>query len=390
MAVPRPGKNAGRPTHPVTRPTLGELAVRKTATTTTNATGNLQPAQQNQAPATRRVLAVGPSGRFQGQLQRTCEADGALELTCAANLRQGREMLRQEPIDLVLLKPELPDGSGLTLAEELACSRQLVRTVVLTDEPSAELATTAMRAGACDLLETDMPIDELAGRLRQALEKPTRDHIQAQRLERLHRLCQRLNQARQEVAQQVDLLCHDLVTAYQELACQLDQAMHGAEYGAAIGDELELETLIRRTLEHLTRKLGRAHGAVYLPASADEFSLGGYASHDTTDGPADMALEDLADRLAPAVAECRRPIHLKDPEQLHQWLGSAVGPLAGHELVAFPCRDENETLAVVVLFRDAGEPFAEEAVEVASAVGDRLGQALGRMIRIHHRHIPDQ
>jgi hypothetical protein len=42
-----------------------------------------------------------------------------------------------------------------------------------------------------------------------------------------------------------------------------------------------------------------------------------------------------------------------------------------------------------VLFRDASEPFPPALLDVAAAIGPPLGQRLAKVIRIHHRHLPD-
>jgi hypothetical protein len=271
----------------------------------------------------------------------------------------------------------------------LARQPRCIQSIIIAEEPTLELATEAMRAGAVDLLDANLNWASMQRRLREALNRRTRDRIQAQRAERLQQLCQRLNSAREQVHDQVDTLCQDLVTAYQDLANQLDQAMHGTEYAAALDNELDLETLIRRTLEFLVRKLSKAHGVVYLPSSADEYSVAGFVSYDSADGPADVVLEDLADRLAPVVGQQYETVHLTTDQQLRRWVGDSLGPLSQQHLLAFPCQHEGETLAVVALFRDAAEPFDPQARDIADAVGPKLGEALGRMIRIHHRHIPE-
>src|SRR5690242_10652412 len=55
---------------------------------------------------------------------------------------------------------------------------------------------------------------------------------------RLRLVCRRLNQARHEISQQVDLLCNDLVRAYQEMAQQLNLAQTASEFAQALSGEL--------------------------------------------------------------------------------------------------------------------------------------------------------
>lgn len=344
-----------------------------------------------QQPATEpvRLLAVGAPDGFAGRLQAWSRAQPQLELRDATTLEEARAALRRRAADLVLVAPRLADGSGLALAEELAKQNHLTQTVLIASEPSSELMLSAMRAGVGDIVDPAFDDAQINERLQAVLGRPTRARVQAERAERLHRLCQRLNNARDEVSDQVDSLCSDLVDAYHELAGQVDDAMLGTEFWAVLDNELDLETLLRRTLEFLVRKVGPTNGVVYLPCSSDEFSLGGFVARHSEDGPPQVLLEDLADRLTPAVSEQPDVLHLTDDQAIQRWVGESLGPLSGQHVITFPCTHDDETLAVVALFRDETEPFDENAAHAAAAVAPRLGEALERMIRIHHRHIPE-
>jgi DNA-binding response OmpR family regulator len=348
-----------------------------------------QPDTGTALPRELRLLLVGGPAVLTRQLDEWSQAQPGIELRRAETLEQARAAIKHQSPDLALIEPDLPDGSGLTLAEELARGKELTLTIMLAGAPTAEQTLAAMRAGISDVLDPNVDTQTLDQRLRAVLDRPRRDRIQAQRAERLHRLCQRLHSAREEVSQQVDTLCSDLVQAYHELAGQLDAAMHGTEFSAVLDNELDLETLLRRTLEFLVRKVGRTHGVVYLPCSADEFSVGGFVGQSSEDGPPEVVLEDLADRLVPAMAQQQEVIELRDEATLQQWLDDAPGPLEGFDVIGVPCQHEGETLAVIVLFRDRVESFPADAGDVARAVGPRLGEALERMIRIHHRHMPE-
>jgi len=336
-----------------------------------------------------RILGVGLEEALADRLCEWAAGSEELDFSATGSIKGAWHTLENEPIDLVVMASHLPDGSTLAFAEQLANRPQLTHAALVADQPSVELATDAMRAGVADLIDGRLDWPSTQHRLGEVLTRQTRDRVQARRVERLHHLCKRLNTAREAVSDQVDTLCHDLVTAYQDLAHQLDQAMHGTEFTAVLDQELDLDTLIRRTLEFLVRKLGNTHGAVYLPSNADEYSVAGYISYEAADGPADVLLEDLADRLAPPLGQQYEPVHLTSDHQLRRWVGKSLGPLSEQHLLSFPCQHEDETLAVVALFRDAAEPFDPQAREIAQAVGPRLGEALGRMIRIHHRHLPE-
>lgn len=325
------------------------------------------------------------------QLCDTLRAVGAkagraeLQVTHARSLAEARARLAEGPIDLAMIEPNLPDGSGLDLADELARSRRITQTIVISEKPSLDAAIQAIRAGACDFIVKPLDLREIDDRIRLALQRQDREKVHAQQVRRLKRLCKKLSQARAEISQQVDILCNDLVTAYQELACQMQQVVQSSEYGVIIREELDLERLLRRTLEYLIEKAGPTNAAIFLPASADEYSLGGYVNYDCGSQGADMLLQHLADVLAPRVAECSELVHITDNEELRQWIGDDAAWLEDCHVVAFACRHDDEALAILTLFRDGGQPFGPVLTETCNAIAPMLAEALARIIRIHHR-----
>lgn len=336
-----------------------------------------------------RALLVGADPDLGQAIEASAPSGESIQLIHARSLTEARAQLTEKSVDLAVINPNLPDGSGLDLVDELNKSRRIVATVLIGDEPDLESAMRAIRAGASDYIVTPMNIEDINERVSRVLAKQRKSRDQAQRVRRLRRLCKKLNQARADVSKQVDILCNDLVTAYQELAGQMQQVVQATEFGAVIRDELDLEQLLRKTLEHLVEKAGPTNAAVFLPSSMDEYTLGGYVNYDCTPESADMLLQHLADVVAPKISNRDDLIHITDNQSLSHLLGGDAAYLIDSHMLAFACRSENETLAVVALFRDSADPFDQSVLDTAEAVSPLLGDALARVIRIHHRGLDD-
>ena len=336
-----------------------------------------------------RVLVVDQDPQFRTILERCNSSTNPMTILYARSLAEARKVLSDGVIDLAVIDSTLPDGSGVTLADELSNSRKITQTILVSEKPSLEVAIQAIRAGASDFIIKPLNLTEINDCVHKVLSKQKQSKEQAQRMRRLQRLCKKLNQARIDVSKQVDILCNDLVTAYQELACQMQHMVQTTEYSAIIRDELDLEQLLRKTLEYLIQKTGPCNAAIFLPASMDEFSLGGYVNYDRTPEAADMLLQHLADILAPRLADYDDVVHLTNDVDMEQWIGSDTMGLAGSELVAFGCHSRGEALAIMALFRDQHCPFDSTALDTCSAIGPLMGEALAKLIRIHHRHLPD-
>jgi len=335
-----------------------------------------------------RVLVVDQEDGFTRLLQQ-CSTGEPMQIDHARTIAEAHERLSLSVVDLAVIDQKLPDGSGLELAAELDKSRRITQTILISQKPDLDVALRALRAGATDFLSKTIDLEQANMRLRDVIERHGRIRTQNDRVRRLRRLCKKLNQARIDVSHQVDVLCNDLVTAYQELATQMQQVVQTSQFSAILKDELDLEAVLRKSLEYLIEKAGPTNAAIFLPSSMDEYSLGGYVNYDCTADSADMLLEHLGDVLAVKVADREDILHVTDNDTLAYWLGQDATYLRDSHMVAFPVRHDGETLAVIVLFRNEDDPFDHVLVDNCVAIAPLLGETLARVIRIHHRHMPD-
>ena len=321
---------------------------------------------------------------------RAASAPEGLRVTRVGSLSEARAQIKSQPFDLAVIRQQLPDGSGLELANELDRAHNGIRSIVISDSPNFDSAIAALRAGASDYITQadELNLAELNARVREVIDKQQEDKKQAGRVARLKRICKKLNAARTEVTEQVDILCNDLVTAYQELAGQVQQVVYTSEYGAIIKGELDFENLLRKTLEYLVDKAGATNAAIYLPSAMDEYALGGYVNADI--GPtSDVVLDHIADLIAPRVAEYAGVVHLHDPATVSEWLDADDALLKQSHMVAFPAIHDGETLAIAVIFRDGRNPYDAAVPDACEAIAPMMGEALARVIRIHHRAMPE-
>lgn len=345
----------------------------------------------------RRVLLVDASDALRPMLEQSKAEHGRVEVVYAATTKAAGKLIQDAgKIDLAMI-PQTGDGSDLDLARELKAKDPATATVMLTQTPDFTLAQEAMKIGAADIIikpaqdKADTAwLESTAQRVADVLDRQWTERVRSTRIRKLKRLCRKLNDARLEVTEQVDVLCNDLVTAYQELAVQVQNVTQTAGYRDAIGEELDLEAVLRKTLEYIVQQAGPCNAAVFLPSSADEFSLGGYVNYDCTKESADMLLEHLADVLAPAVANKGEELmHVTDNHSLDELLGDDWNYLADCDLLALPVNHDGEALAVITLFRDNEQPFTEPAIDAMSSIAEQMGELLGRIIRVHHRAMPE-
>lgn len=311
-----------------------------------------------------------------------------LHIHLARNIAEAHRRMGNTSPALVIIDHQLSDGPGMDFVRAVHTRSPDTQVILLAETLSAADTIEAMRAGASDVVIKPLVDRELVDRIRQAVERNQSSRKQQSRIDRLRRVCRKLNEARLEVSEQVNVLCNDLVAAYQDLADQMNCATQITEYTAMVRHELELEVVVRRTLEYLLQKVGPTNAAIFLPSNADEYTLGGYVNYDCTSDGAQLLLDHLADVIAPRLAATNDVQHVRDNDTLTAMFGDDAAYLADSHLVGIACEHEEETLAVITLFRDADQPYSQLAVDTLHAVGPLLAAHLTRIIRIHHRHVP--
>lgn len=347
-----------------------------------------------EAPRVPRVLIVSGNRlerlRLASKLTDVVDHTGSHIAVCvqAESCKEAMSTIESDQIDLALIKTELPDGSGLTLTREIARRGRCPASILLAENPTLDQAVEAMRCGAMDIVSCRAAAADLIASVRTAFDRSRQARTREARIDRLTRVCRRLNQARHEVTKQVSSLCGDLVNAYQELSGQVLELSIASEFNGLIRQELDVESLLRTALEFILAKTGPTNAAVFLPATSSDFSLGAYVNYDCPKDAADVLLDHLAGIVAPRMEKEHELKVLTSYDELESFLGADAHWLAESGAITFACHHEEECLAVVILFRDRRNPFPESVPSTLKVIADLFGKQLARVIHIHHRHLP--
>lgn len=335
-----------------------------------------------------RVLVIHGSEALAAELSASIAATGTAACESCPDVATAARLLENARFDVALLDLDLPNNQATEFSRALNAKPGSPRVVFTSRDRSFEASVTAMRSGAADLLVVPIAPGTLAQSVRAAGEQCRKLRAQERRVERLKRICRRLTTARSEVTQQVDVLCTDLVTAYQELAEQMEQVTMAGEFGSLIRQELDVESLLRTTLEYMLTKTGPTNAAVFLPTGPREYSLGAYVNYDIPRETADVLLDHLADSLPQRFENEEELLHSETSAELAEWASQGAGWIAGSTVVVFACRARGECLGVAALFRDPSRPFTPEIMAQVRLMRDLFTQQLARVIHVHNRHKP--
>lgn len=335
-----------------------------------------------------RVLIVEDDADAAALVDSVCVSLG-IPCDIARSAAEAAPLIDHVSYDILVVGVRLPDGTGIEVKERLARIDPLARTLFVGSRVSFEDVVAAMRCGAVDFVTLPLRPAELSTRLRCAWELVQQDRKRDDKLRRLRKVCRKLKVARTDVTTQVDSLCSELVNAYQELADQIAQVTSVTEFAAVIRQELDVEELLRSTLEYFLRRFGSMNAAVYLPGAGEDFTLGAYINYDCPRGQSDDALDRLGDVVASHLLDETAVRQFRSADEITSFFGDEASWLGESHVLAFTCRDAREPLAIFVLFRSLQMPFPDEAVRTLSALSEVFARQLAHVIHVHHRHLPD-
>lgn len=292
--------------------------------------------------------------------------------------------------DLVIIERALTDSDGIDLLERISTMHPAIVGVILGNLENTEDAVRSMRAGASDIISIQARTAETARRLLDCVKRAQRIRMRDARVMRLEKLCHKLDNARREVSGQVGDLCNDLVEAYRDLSEQFGDVKLATEFNAILRQELDIESLLRTMLEFTLSKIGSTNAAVFLPTSSGDYSLGAYVNYDIPKDATEVMLDQLADSIAPRFEQTEGVITLSTRDDMDDALGSDAHWLEDHQAMIISCSHDDECLGVLSLFRNNTRPFDQEDERTLSIIAKLFGEQLGRVIHVHHRHLPKE
>ncbi len=344
-------------------------------------------AEQPPVKGPARILIVSPENELRAELQDQVTTDGH-RCACADDLTQARRTIARRRFDLLLLDLDLADGDVMELVRALRTVSPPIRCLVFAEIASSTQVVGALRCGAVDFMCLPKDLDQFGARVESALVAARADMHQVQCVARLKAVCKKLVTARHEVTQQVERLCKDLVEAYQDVSLQMTEVAMASEFRTLLKQELDVEALLRTSLEYLLTKTDPTNAAVFLPDSAGRFDLGAYVNYDCPRETVTTLLDHLCQYVCPQMADEAEIVAFSDADEFAAWVGAEVGFLAGCQVIAFSCLHEGECLAVMVLFRSKSTPFAEDLAGAIDILRPIFAEQVNNVIRVHHRATP--
>jgi DNA-binding response OmpR family regulator len=334
-----------------------------------------------------RILVAGGDDAVAGAVQAALSSrEHGCTVVCT--LAEACAAVSRHRFDVIVVNDRLPDGDATELASLLQKTAPASKIIIVSATTTIESAIRALRIGAVDFISLPVQAEAFAARLDAALLKARAEHQRDDRLARLKKVCRELNNARHKISRQVDSLCDDLAGAYEELAIQMSDVAMASEFRTLLKQELDVEDLLRTTLEYLLTKTGPTNAAVFLPDGSKNYGLGAYVNCDCPRETISLMLDHLCDAVCPQMADEAEMVSFDDADEFAAWIGADAGFLADSHIVAFSCRHKDECLAVIVLFRNKSKMFDDKVAATLDTLRGIIAEQLAQVVKIHQRSRP--
>lgn len=289
-------------------------------------------------------------------------------------------------------------GSPVEWAGVMARARGAgVSVVILTGKATALVEARARRLGAMGVCEVGA-CPETAGHELGAVLLAAALHSRAlkERKAGPHRWNNARDRASRGVSGAVEVVAPQCGSKFSDVQAgprrspDMSQLSIANEFKGMISNELDIEALLRTTLEFVLARSGPTNAAIFLPTTSGDYSLGAYVNYDCPKDTCDILLDHMANVVAPKFERQTSVAYMTTPSELKRRIGEDAAWLGDSGVVAFACKHDNETLAIFLLFRDRRTVYPASVLEQLRTVGDLFAAQLARVIHIHHRHLPKE
>lgn len=302
------------------------------------------------------------------------------------SIEEARDILEaHEAVDALMIDANHGGRDALRLIREAQTRVPWLRAMVWSDHLDPMQTVEAIREGASDYLVIPNDVERINTRLDQLLERIRSARNNENQMNDLMDTCRQLAESRDEMSEQVDVLCNDLASAYRSMKDQMSDAVIVSEFKTLISQELDVEDMLRTSLEYMLRRLGPTNAVVYLPETPGRFGIGAYVNYDMTDRDPMPIYQALGEAVCSRMQTETGLVRYEDGEAWARAKSLDTEALADMDMIAFGCRHRDETLAVITFFRDNENPFDDETAGLLDSLRNVLGEHLGRIVRIHRR-----
>jgi DNA-binding response OmpR family regulator len=333
-------------------------------------------------------MIIGSPGKDRDRLVLRLETLGYVcETSDSVNLAYS--LVAEVEPDILAVASDGRQDDAWQFIREVQESTPYVRAIVYGGAPNPDDVVEAIRSGASDWITLPTDHSRIPERMEQLMARVRAHRGREERLKELANNCKELSEARDEMSEQVDVLCGDLASAYRSMRSQMTDVAMSSEFKTLVSQELDVEDMLRTSLEYILKRIGPTNAVVYLKEGDDQYGVGAYVNYQWQDKDLMPMLHDLGDVVCKPMSNENDLIRFEDTSEFANTAGGSMKMIEGADMAAFSCHRGEECLAVFVLFRDAEVGFDDQHATTLDVLRTIITEQLSQIIRVHKRSRPE-
>jgi len=215
----------------------------------------------------------------------------------------------------------------------------------------------------------------------------------AERCRRLEDLLRRALAGRRRAAMERDraiarirAVGDDFVSAFEAIDARTEAAIAAAELRGLLGHDLDVDSLLTLSTEHLVARYRPANVAIWLCDSRNNHSLVAYGANGTPRSRAEATMGIVGREACPGLPVEGAAWSIDRAEDLLRDAPPGGGALVGQRALLAAIARRGERFGAVMLFQPADQPWPANAQEQLASIAAVMGEQVERIMRIaHHR-----
>jgi len=315
------------------------------------------------------------------------EADPSWHVESETDPRRALERLGEEPFDCLVTDLVMPEIGGLKLAEEARSADDEIALIAISGRGTLDSSVEALRMGFADFIKKPFDPEEVQRAVCRTLRRRRQDQTMRMRAAQFAQEKAKMEAARAQLTQKLEIASHDLVRANKRMARQMDDLAMTADVARSLMGVIELENLLGLCAELIGDQVPCETSAVAL-YEAEEGAVGLMVrARPASDEPPALCWlrTPIRSGVMCRAAQTRKSVHveeiadsvLMDPQEKDLW------PRGRMLVVPVPYR--GYAVGTAVLHRPPNGPDFEAAeIKRVSALADVMAPAI-LTAKVYHR-----
>jgi|MDTC01.1.fsa_nt_gb DNA-binding response OmpR family regulator len=341
-------------------------------------------AMKNYKQPQNQILLIGEANEQTTAIRASVEVAG-YHVVHAGTMKAAEVALEQADFGLIVVDCDTNNAMAEAISEFTQLLSPKTPTVGFTTSRSQTLVMKMVRSGAADVFCLPRDLGVVKERIQAVMSQNIVDKQETDKNNEIQRLYKEVHQAHEEAVEEIESLSHTLANGQ----CEQDQQMRivamAAEFRTLVSQELEVESMLRTSLEYLLHRLGPTNAAVYIREGDVGWGVGAYINYDRQGENYSEFLQTLGEQACSVVSQEKTLRVFTDGTSFTSWIDTDELNFEGNEVLSVGCFNGDRCMAVIVFFRSDLKRFSDESLKIVETISPLFGAQLGSILKIHRR-----